>query len=179
MRAKINPNAYQSAFAIDDPPRVVDLAPNPRIIDDGPVPLPPPVPGPGERLARRCAGAVTKIAYKCVTFNKPKADFAVPAIKRLLASDRPNAKKLAHTIAKRCARAINHKSDRALKAIKRICDRCIDRLLGLNRPDLARHLSALCDDKDKEVEDSRQDAIAMIRSAMTDAGLSVDAVSDR
>ena len=169
----------QSAFAIDDPPRVVDLAPNPRVIDGGPVPLPRPISGPGERVARKCAVAVTRVTHKAVTFNDRKINRTVAAIKRLLGSDHPNAEKLAHAMARRCARLINHKSDRALRAIRRICDRCIAHLLRLNRPDLARRLSDLCDDKAKEVEDSRQDALAMLRTVLSDASLSVDTAGVR
>lgn len=169
----------QFAFAIDDPPQVIHLHELSRVIDEDPIPLPPPIPGPGERRAWRCAGAVTKTALRCTQFNSRKANFVVKEIKQLLVRNRPNAKRQAHALTRRCARVINRKSDRAIKAINHLCGRCIDRLLNLDRPDLARRIHVLCADKAKVIKDSQREALAMIRSALSDAGMLLDAVSDR
>ena len=96
-----------------------------------------------ERIAHRCAEYVNGIVDRCRNAAADETQECVQQIRELLAEGRYEA---ARELAHECIRHATARTDACVDHVIEICRRCIDVLLDLGEPQLARRVANVCED---------------------------------
>ena len=114
-----------------------------------------------ERVARRCINSINELAERCVAANVETAHKCIRRINELLEEgDRHEARHVAH----RCIHVINDRSDACVDEIHRRCRHCIELLLRLQSPELARRVHNACENAVERVRHSQRRTTNAIKS---------------
>ncbi len=113
-----------------------------------------------EQIARRCVASVDQIAERCVSANVDTAHECIRRIHELLeAGNTERARAVAH----RCLNVIEARSDACVDEIHERCRHCIEILLRLDSPGLARRVREACLDAVERVRHSQRRTSNAIR----------------
>ncbi len=116
-----------------------------------------------EEIAKRCVVTANRLADRCVASNAATTQRALAAIRKLLEEGKEDA---AIRTARRAAGIITSQSDLCVRQIRQMCDRCIEVLLRLDHPELARRVHAACGDAVERVRHSQRRALSALRNAL-------------
>jgi len=116
-----------------------------------------------EDLAARCVGAMNGIVDRCQKAAADEAEECVRKIRRLLADGQEQA---ARRVAAECIQSATERTEKCANRVKRICDECIDQLLSLGAPQLARRVNNACEDAISDLRSTLQREKNMIRNAL-------------
>lgn len=116
-----------------------------------------------EDVAARCVGAVNATVERCTNATASETQECVMKIRRLLAAGRERA---AHRVARACVESLTNQAGNCSAHIKRICDHCVEFLLNVGEPELARRVDGACDDAVEKLRSNLQRAKGVIRSAL-------------
>lgn len=114
-----------------------------------------------EVIARRCVNSINELAERCVLANVETAHKCIRRINELLEQGELEA---AREVARRCLRVIEERSDDCVDEIHRQCRHCIQLLLRLNAPELARRVHNACENAVEHVRHSQRRTSNAIRS---------------
>lgn len=95
-----------------------------------------------EDLAARCVGAVNGIVDRCQNAAADETKECLHKIRRLLADGNEQA---ARRVAADCIESATERTENCGKRVNRICDECIDQLVSLGAPQLARRVNNACE----------------------------------
>jgi len=114
-----------------------------------------------ERVAKRCVDSINELAERCVAANVETAHECIRRIHELL--EQGDREEAIH-VARRCLRVIEERSDDCVDAIHQRCRHCIELLLRLQAPELARRVHNACENAVERVRHSQRRASNAIRS---------------
>ena len=118
-----------------------------------------------ERVAKRCVDSINQLAERCVSANVDTAHECIRRINELLdQGDEEGARR----VAARCLHAIEVRSDDCVDEIHRRCRHCIELLLRLQAPELARRVHNACQDAVEHVRHSQRRTSHAIRAQFGD-----------
>ncbi|QDT44200.1 hypothetical protein Pan241w_43080 [Gimesia alba] len=115
-----------------------------------------------EDLAARCVGAVNGIVDRCQNAAADETQECLQKIRRLLAEGRERA---ARRVAADCIESATERTENCAKRINRICDECVDQLVSLGAPQLARRVNSACEDAISDLRSTLQRQKNAIRGA--------------
>ncbi|WP_339727002.1 hypothetical protein [uncultured Gimesia sp.] len=115
-----------------------------------------------EDLAARCVGAVNGTVERCQNAAADETQECLQKIRRLLADGRERA---AHRVAAECVESATERTEKCAQRVNRICDACIDQLVNLGEPQLARRVNMVCKDAISKLRSTLQREKNAIRSA--------------
>lgn len=116
-----------------------------------------------EDLAARCVSAVNGIVDRCQNAAADETEECVQKIRRLLADGRERA---ARRVAAECIETATERTEKCAKRVNRICDACIDELVDLGAPQLARRVNNACEDAISDLRSTLQREKKVIRNAL-------------
>lgn len=116
-----------------------------------------------EDLASRCVSKVNGIVDRCQNAAAEETVECVRKIRQLLAAGREDA---AHDVARKCIRSATTRTENCAKRVNRICNACIDELLELGAPQLARRVNNVCEDAISDLRTTLQREKNAIRTAL-------------
>lgn len=102
-----------------------------------------------ERIAHRCATYVNGIVDRCENAAAEETQECVEQIRELLAAGREEA---AHELARECIRNATARTDACIEHVIMVCHRCIDLLVDLGEPQLARRVANFCEGTIEDLE---------------------------
>jgi len=108
--------------------------------------------GSPEDLAARCVDAIDAVVERCTNATADETQECVRTIRRLLAAGRVRA---AHRVARACIESATTRTQNCANRVERICNACIETLLEMGEPQLARRVNDAC-----------EEAIATLRSLL-------------
>lgn len=114
-------------------------------------------------VAARCVSKINGIVDRCQSASAKETTECVKTIRRLLAVGRDRA---ARRVAAECIRSATARAEKCGDRVKRICDACVDTLLGMGAPQLARRVDAACDDAIESLRATLQREKTIIRNAL-------------
>lgn len=114
-------------------------------------------------LAARCVADVNAIVDRCQSAGTDETQECVQKIRRLLADGREQA---AHRVGADCIESATERTEKCAKRVKRICDACIEELVNLGAPQLARRVNDACKDAIADLRFMLQRQQSVIRSAL-------------
>ncbi len=117
-----------------------------------------------EEIAAQCVEAIHKTVERCTTTTRTRAQNCVRTIRRLRAAGQEEA---ARRVARECIDSLTNQTGNCVTHVKRICDRCVEFLLNIGQPRLARRVDAACDNAVERLRSSLNRAKNAIRSALT------------
>lgn len=95
-----------------------------------------------ERVFEQCVVRITRISAACTEKNAAIVQECLPLVRRLIADGQDER---AARVARRCVGAIDDNSDGCVREIQQLCRRCVNALVELESPELARQLAQGCD----------------------------------
>lgn len=116
-----------------------------------------------EDLAARCVTNVNGIVDRCQNAAAEETVECVRKIRRLLAAGREDA---ARDVARKCIRSATTRTENCANRVNRICNACIDELLELGAPQLARRVNNVCEDAISDLRSTLQREKNAIRTAL-------------
>lgn len=116
-----------------------------------------------EDLAARCVSKVNSIVDRCQNAAADETTKCVNKIQRLLADGQESA---AQDVAKECIRSATTRTEKCANRVNRICNACIDQLLELGAPQLARRVNNACEDAISDLRSTLQREKNAIRNAL-------------
>lgn len=118
-----------------------------------------------EDVATRCVTAVNQVVDRCQSAAADETKECLQTIRRLLSEGREEA---ARRVAADCIASATERTENGARYIKRICNACIDALIDLGAPQLARRVNQACDDAISSLRTTLQREKNAIRSAFAD-----------
>ena len=116
-----------------------------------------------EEIAHRCAHRVNHIVHRCNNAASEETHECVRKINALLEQGRVDA---AHAVARECIQSATERTRRCVTAVDNTCEECIDILLRLGAPELARRLANICDHAVEGLKTTLQREKNIIREAL-------------
>lgn len=116
-----------------------------------------------ERIAARCVDAIDDTVDRCAHAAAKETHECVREIRRLLAAGRIRA---AHRVARACVRSATDRTEHCADRVELICDVCIDILLDMGEPQLARRVNNACNDAIERLRSILQREKNAIRTAL-------------
>lgn len=116
-----------------------------------------------EEIAARCVAKVNKTVERCTNATSSETQECVRKIRRLLAAGRDRA---ARRVARECVESLTQRTGNCVEHVKRICDECVEFLLRIGEPQLARRVDNACDDAVEKLRSNLARAKAVIRAAL-------------
>ncbi len=116
-----------------------------------------------EDIAHRCAHRVNQIVHRCNTATAEETHECVRKINALLEQGRVDA---AHAVARECIQSATERTRKCIHAVDTTCEECIDILLRLGAPDLARRIANICDHAVEVLKTTLQREKNIIREAL-------------
>ncbi len=116
-----------------------------------------------EDVAARCVDAVNGIVDRCQNAAKDETTQCVRKIKRLLEDGRERA---ARRVATDCIRSAATRTENCVNRVQRICRACIDTLLDMGAPHLARRIDNVCEEAISDLRTTLQREKTAIREAL-------------
>lgn len=116
-----------------------------------------------EDVAARCVNAVNGIVDRCQDAAGDETAQCVRKIKKLLEDGRERA---ARRVAADCIRSATARTENCANRVKRICRTCIDTLLDMGAPHLARRVENVCEDAISDLRTTLQREKRAIRDAL-------------
>lgn len=114
-------------------------------------------------IAQRCTQRVTQIVERCDNAAADETRECVRRINALLDAGRSEA---AEAVAEECVRSATQRARNCSAAIEAICDECVDILLTLGEPQLARRVNNVCEGAVEHLRISLQRQKNIIRQAL-------------
>lgn len=115
-----------------------------------------------EAVAERCAKKVEQVVVRATNAAREETRECVRQINALQEQGRHEA---AAELARECIRKATARTENAAEYVTELCDRCIDHLLDLDAPQLARRIHNLC----KEAIETLRAILQRERNAILDA----------
>ncbi len=116
-----------------------------------------------EETAARCANIIGDIVERCQNAASEETTECVRKIRRLLADGRERA---ARRVAADCIRSATERTEKCGRRIKRISNACIDLLLDMGAPQLARRINNISEDAISTLRTTLQREKRAIREAL-------------
>ena len=116
-----------------------------------------------EEIAARCVETIHKAVERCTTATATETQLCVRTIRRLRAAGNERA---AHRVARECVESLTNRTINCVTHIQGHCDRCVEFLLNIDRPKLARRVDAACDAAVAKLRDNLNRAKNAIYSAL-------------
>ncbi|MBT5311430.1 MAG: hypothetical protein HOL38_07590 [Verrucomicrobia bacterium] len=117
-----------------------------------------------EDLAARCVNAVDGVVDRCTNAAADETQECVRTIRRLLSNGEVRA---AHRVARECIRSATTRTENCANRVDRICLACIDILLEMGEPQLARRVNGVCEDAISQLRSLLQREKNAIRTALS------------
>lgn len=114
-------------------------------------------------LAARCVAEVNATVDRCQSAGADETQECVQEIRRLLADGRERA---ARRVAADCVESATERTEKCANRVKRICDACIEELVNLGAPQLARRVNDACKDAISDLRFMLQRQKNVIRTAL-------------
>ena len=118
-----------------------------------------------ENLAARCVAELEEIRQRNEIAAADQTEACVRTINALQAQGRDEA---AIQVARQCVSAARERTEDAASLANRICNACVDQLLSLGYPDLARRVNHKCDSVLENLRSVLQRQIFAIKQALED-----------
>lgn len=115
-----------------------------------------------EDLAARCVSTVDGIVDRCQNAAADETQECLQKIRRLLAEGRERA---ARRVAIDCIQSAIERTEICANRVNRVCDECIDELVNLGEPQLARRVTMVCKDAISDLRSTLQREKNAIRGA--------------
>lgn len=96
-----------------------------------------------ERIAHRCVEHVNQIVERCTNAAADETHECIRRINELLEAGRYEA---AREVAQQCIRSATARTEDCVRAVRQACERCINVLLDMGQPELARRVHNACED---------------------------------
>ena len=120
---------------------------------------------PPERLAAECIAEVQQVVERVGNVSAEETAQCVRTINELQDLGRFDA---AEDVANECVRTATQRARNAANYITRLCDACIDDLLGLGEIELARRVHSACEDGISDLRGILQREKSAIANALAD-----------
>ena len=116
-----------------------------------------------EDLAARCVKLVNKTVDRCQNAAADETKDCVRKIRRLKADGKERD---ARRVARECIRSATTRTENCVNRVNRICNVCIDKLVNLGAPKLARRVNNVCEDAVSDLRSTLQREKNQIRKAL-------------
>lgn len=122
----------------------------------------PPDPEPPEHVFERCVREVRHAVHRCTTANEETTKECLRKIRVLLEN---GEEERARAVARDCIEVIENRTQRCVRYVRAECQQCIEVLLEMEAPELARKLRSICEHAVEKLHANARRAINAIRSA--------------